>query len=432
MLDMILRHATLPDGRTDIDIGIKDGRFAEIRPALAEAAEHEIDVRGRLATPPFVDSHFHLDSTLSLEPGQANRSGTLLEGIALWAERKKTLSVEDVFERAMTLCCWAIAKGTLAIRSHVDISDDRLLAVDALLEVQARIKPWVELQLVAFPQDGYLRNPNAGKNLAAALDKGVSVVGGIPHFERSAAEGARSVTELCALAAKRGLMVDMHCDETDDPLSRHVETLAAETLAHGLTGRVTGSHLASLHSMDNAYAAKLIPLMAEAGLNAVANPLVNATLQGRHDSYPKRRGMTRVKQLLEAGVNVSFGHDCVLDPWYPLGTHDMLDVAHMGLHLDHMTGTGEMRQAFDAVTVNGAKTLGLAGYGLEPGNSADLVVVQAADPVEALRLKPPRLYVIKAGRVISSTPALISHLELGSQRLAFDFSKRPVFGKKQH
>jgi len=254
-----------------------------------------------------------------------------------------------------------------------------------------------------------------------ALDMGVDVVGGIPHFERTMAQGAESVAALCALAARRGLRVDMHCDESDDPLSRHIESLAFQTQRLGLQGRVTGSHLTSMHSMDNYYVSKLIPLLAEAGVHTVANPLINITLQGRHDTYPKRRGMTRVKELLQAGVNVAFGHDCVMDPWYPLGSHDMLEVAHMGLHVAQMTGTEEMQRLFDAVTINGAKALGLEGYGLEPGCFADLVVLQAGDPVEALRLKPARLFVIRRGKVIAETAAVESRLNLGGQCLSVDF-----------
>jgi cytosine deaminase len=351
-----------------------------------------------------------MDSTLSLGRPRLNESGTLLEGIQLWSELKPHLTVEAIKARALEFCRWAIARGSLAVRSHVDICDDELLAVEALLEVKQEIAPFLDLQLVAFPQDGFLRYPQARENLLRALDKGVDVVGGIPHFERTMAEGAQSVKELCEIAAERGLPVDMHCDETDDPLSRHVESLAYETQRLSLRGRVTGSHLTSMHSMDNYYVSKLMPLMRESGLHVVANPLINITLQGRHDSYPKRRGMTRVKELIAAGINVAMGHDCVMDPWYSLGSHDMLEVAHMGLHVGQMTGTAEMLSCFDAVTRNAAKVMGLEGYGLEPGCHADLVVLQASDPIEALRLKPARLYVVRRGRLIAETPPVMATL----------------------
>ena len=218
-------------------------------------------------------------------------------------------------------------QGLLAIRSHVDVCDDRLLAVEALLEVKKTVAPYIDLQLVAFPQDGYYRSPTAAQNLDRALDLGVDVVGGIPHFERTMADGARSVTALCEIAAKRGLLVDIHCDESDDPISRHIETLTYETQRLGLGGRVAGSHLTSMHSMDNYYVSKLLPLMAEAGVPAIANPLINIVLQGRHDTYPKRRGLTRVPEMQRQGINVAFGQDCIMDPWYSLGRADMLEVA---------------------------------------------------------------------------------------------------------
>lgn len=423
MLDLILRRCSLPTGGDPVDIAVKDGRIAEVRPELQAGAREEIDAAGQLVTPPFVDSHFHMDSTLSYGLPRVNESGTLLEGIALWGELKPTLVADAVKERARRLCRWSIARGTLAIRSHVDTSDPSLLAVQALLEVRAEMKPWIDLQLVAFPQDGVLRVAGGQASLERALDLGVDVVGGIPHFERTMADGADSVRLLCEIAAARGLRVDMHCDETDDPLSRHVESLAYQTQRLGLHGRVAGSHLTSMHSMDNYYVSKLIPLIAEAGLHAIPNPLINITIQGRHDTYPKRRGMTRVKELMAAGVNVAFGHDCVMDPWYPLGSHDMLEVAHMGLHVGQMTGRAEMQACFDAVTVNGAKALGLDGYGLAPGCRADLVILQCRNPIEALRLSPARLQVIRAGTVIARTAPQATELMLGgaAEPVSFDF-----------
>lgn len=344
MLDLIIRNCQLPGvektgtGRF-VDIAVNEGKIVLIDARVNEKSSHEIDAGGNLVTPPFVDSHFHMDSTLTFGLPRMNQSGTLLEGI----------------------------------------------------------------KLVAFPQDGFLRHKGAKENLSAALDMGVDVVGGIPHYERTMQDGAESIARLCRIAADRGLKVDMHCDETDDPMSRHIESLAYETHRLGLQGRVTGSHLTSMHSMDNYYVSKLIPLISEAKLHVVANPLINITLQGRHDSYPKRRGMTRVKELMAARINVAFGHDCVMDPWYPLGTHDMLEVAAMGLHVGQMTGIEEMKNCFAAVTTNGAAVLGLSEYGLEKGNPADLVILQCKDEIEALRLRPARLYVLKAGKMIART-----------------------------
>ena len=422
---MLIRNASLPDGRTGIDLLVADGRIAAVGPALAAPEGVEVvDAGGWLLAPPFVDAHFHLDATLSHGLPRVNASGTLLEGIALWGELKPQLTPEALVERALAYCDWAVARGLLAIRSHVDVCDERLLAVDALLHVKQRVAPYLDLQLVAFPQDGVLRSPGAWANLVRALDRGVDVVGGIPHFERTAEQGAESVKRLCELAAERALPVDMHCDESDDPMSRHVETLAFHTQRLGLQGRVTGSHLTSMHSMDGYYVSKLIPLIAESGLHAVANPLVNITLQGRHDGYPKRRGMTRVPELLVAGVNVAFGHDCVMDPWYSLGSADMLEVAAMGLHVAQMTSQQAMRQCFDAVTVNAARVLGLEGYGLEPGCRADFVLLQARDPVEAIRLRAQRLLVVRGGRVISRMPAATASLALPDRPATVDFTRQ--------
>jgi len=411
-MDLIIRNANLPDGRIGIDIGIKDGKIVALEVALTAKAQKEIDASGYLVSPPFVDAHFHMDATLSLGQPRLNQSGTLLEGIALWGELKPHLTVEAIKERALRYCDLAVARGLLAIRSHVDICDPRLLAVDALLEVRKQVAPYLDLQLVAFPQDGYLRDTGAAKLMETALDLGVDVVGGIPHFERTMDEGKKSVEVLCRIAAERGLRVDMHCDESDDPNSRHIETLTAETVRHGLQDRVTGSHLTSMHSMDNYYVSKLLPLMAEAEMNVVSNPLINITLQGRHDTYPKRRGMTRVPELMDAGVKVAFGHDCVMDPWYSLGSADMLEVASMGLHVAQLTGVEQMKSCFRAVTEIPAAILGLEGYGLEKGCNADLVILQAADPVEALRLKANRLFVIRRGRIISSSATVEAELNL--------------------
>jgi len=363
-----------------------------------------------------------MDATLSYGLPRVNQSGTLLEGIALWGELKPRLTADALIERALAYCDWAVAKGLLAIRSHVDTSDASLLAVDALLQVKQQVAPYLDLQLVAFPQDGVLRSPGGVENLTRALDKGVGVVGGIPHFERTMADGAASVALLCEIAAERGAMVDMHCDESDDPLSRHIETLAAQTVRLGLQGRVTGSHCTSMHSMDNYYVSKLLPLIAEAGVSVIANPLINITLQGRHDSYPKRRGMTRVPELMAQGVNVAFGHDCVMDPWYSLGSADMLEVAQMGLHVAQMTSQAGMRACFDAVTSNAAKVLGLERYGLEVGCDASFVLLQAGDPVEAIRLRATRLKVYRQGKLLAQTPAATAALQLPGRPAQTDWT----------
>lgn len=422
MLDLLIVNAALTGHEDLMDIACRDGRIVEIRPGITTEADRVIDAKGYLVTPPFVDSHFHMDATLSAGLPRGNESGTLLEGIRIWGELKPDLSPEDIKSRAMKLLHWSVAKGNLAIRTHVDTTDPSLMAVDVLLEVREEMKDFVDIQLVAFPQDGVLRAPDGLKLLERALDKGVDVVGGIPHFERTMDQGRESVRMLCEIAAGRGLMVDMHCDESDDPHSRHVETLAFETQRLGLHGRVTGSHLTSMHSMDNYYVSKLLPLMAEAGLHCVCNPLVNMNLQGRHDTYPKRRGLMRVPELMALGINVALGHDDVMDPWYPMGSHDMLEVAHMGAHALHMIGTDGLRRMFRAVTENGARVMGLDGYGMAPGCRADLVVLQASDEIEALRLRPARLWVVRRGRVIARTPEVMASVDLGRGEELVDFT----------
>jgi cytosine deaminase len=423
-VDTVIRNASLPDGRRQIDIAIADGRILDLGPALAVTGAREIDAAGDLVTPPFVDAHFHMDATLSYGLPRVNQSGTLLEGIALWGELKPELTQQALVERALTYCDWAVARGLLAIRSHVDICDDRLLAVEALLEVKKRVAPYLDLQLVAFPQDGILRSPTALDNLKRAIALGVDVVGGIPHFERTMADGAESVRILCEFAAEQGLMVDMHCDESDDPMSRHIETLAYHSNRLGLHGRVTGSHLTSMHSMDNYYVSKLLPLIREAGVAAIANPLINITLQGRHDTYPKRRGMTRVPEMLAAGIDVAFGHDCVMDPWYSLGSGDMLEVAHMGLHVAQMTGQDAMHACFMAVTETPARILGLSDYGLAPGKHADLVILDAGGTVEAIRLRAARRLVMRRGQVVSEAPRAVAMLNLPERPQHIDFRLR--------
>lgn len=423
MLDLLLTNATLPDGRTGMSVAVQDGRIAEIAPGIAGPARETIDAGGYLLSPPFCDPHFHMDATLSYGLPRINESGTLLEGIQVWGELKPQLKAEDMIGRALAYCDWAVARGLLAIRSHVDTSDPSLLPVQAMLEVKKRVAGTIDLQLVAFPQDGVLRTPGGLDNLQRALDLGVDIVGGIPHFERTMAQGAESVKLLCEIAAQRGKLVDMHCDESDDPLSRHIETLAFEAQRLGLQGRVNGSHCTSMHGMDNYYVSKLLPLIAESGVSVVANPLINITLQGRHDTYPKRRGMTRVPELMAAGVNVAFGHDCVMDPWYGMGSGDMLEVAHMGLHVAQMTSQKGIRACFDAVTVNAAKVMHLQGYGLEPGCDASFVLLQAKDVVEAIRLRANRLKVWRKGELLAQTPEVAAEVSVQGRKARVTFGR---------
>ncbi|TKB11775.1 cytosine deaminase [Desulforhopalus sp. IMCC35007] len=421
MLDLIVRNTLLPGQKNPVDLGVLSGKIVEMAPRLDQECNEEFDAGGYLVTPPFVDPHFHMDATLSLGLPRFNESGTLLEGIQIWGELKPDLTAEAIKNRALDLLHWSIARGTLAIRTHVDVTDPSLLAVDVLLEVKKEMQQWVDLQLVAFPQDGLLRSRNGKELLLAALDKGVDVVGGIPHFEKTMEQGREATTWLCELAAKRGLQVDMHCDESDDPLSRHIEHLAYEASRTGLGAKVTGSHLTSMHSMDNYYVTKLLPLIAESGVQAICNPLINIHLQGRQDSYPKRRGLTRVPELLRAGINVAFGHDCVMDPWYPMGSHDMLEVAHMGAHCLQMLGAGQLGDIFSMVTTRAAEVMQLEDYGIEVGKEANFVVLQARSVLDAIRLKPARLAVFRKGVCIAKTPELKAEVRIGVGKRSIDF-----------
>src|SRR5690348_8099477 len=408
-MDLRLVNARTADRPDPHDLGVHNGRLVE--PALdvtgsdkaASEADRTIDLGGRLVTPPLVEPHIHLDAVLTVGQPRPNVSGSLFEGIAVWAERVKDLSVEDVQSRVRQALRWQLANGVQHVRSHVDVCDPELRALRALVELREEVRGLIDLQLVAFPQLG-IRSFDGGEALMRkAVELGVDVIGGIPHYELTREDGVESVRFAFALADEHGLRVDIHCDETDDEHSRFVEVMAAETIRRGMTGRVTASHTTAMHSYNAAYAYRLINNIARAGLHMVTNPLDNAVLQGRFDTGPIRRGHTRVKQLLEAGVNVCVGHDSIMDPWYPLGYGDPLQAAFVLVHLGHMSGDAELRQLQDMITVNPAAALGLDDYGLRVGGPADLVVFDAPTFADALRLVAPRYLVMRAGRVVAQT-----------------------------
>lgn len=403
--DHIIRHAHLHRLRSLVDIAIKDGHFAKIANDLSsESATREIDAVGRLVSPPFIDAHVHLDAVLTVGQPRYNSSGTLLEGIQIWSERKPSLTREDVKSRVLEEIRWEVAQGTLHIRSHVDVCDPALTALRALIEVREEVHDICDLQLVAFPQDGIMSFPNGRELMRKAMELGCDLVGGIPHYEWTRDMGVEDVQYAFALAKEFNRDIDCHCDETDDPLSRFTEVMAADTILQGWQGRVTASHCTAMHSYDNAYAFKLIRLLAGAQVNVIANPFDNVVLQGRFDTYPKRRGITRVKELLAAGVNVALGHDSIMDPWFPLGRGDMLAAAQLALYLCHMSGYEEINDVFDLITTNAAKTLRIQDrYGIEEGKPADFLVLDAPSAFEALRLLPARLYVFKNGREVANT-----------------------------
>lgn len=417
--DLIIRHAQLHRREGLVDLAIEAGRFAKIAPDLSNAtATRELDVAGRLLSPPFIDSHVHLDAVLTVGKPRYNASGTLLEGIQIWSEYKPDLRFEDVKKRALTEIGWEVAQGTLYIRSHVDICDPELTALRALLEVREEVRDICDLQLVAFPQDGILSFPNGRELMRRAMELGCDLVGGIPHHEWTSDMGIEDVHYAFALAKEFNRDIDCHCDETDDPHSRFTEVMAADTLQQGWQGRVTASHCTAMHSYNEAYAFKLIRLLARAQVNVIANPFDNVILQGRFDTYPKRRGITRVKELLAAGVNVSLGHDSIMDPWFPLGRGDMLAAAQLALFLCQMSGYEEIQNVLDLITTNAARTLRIQDrYGIDEGKPADFLILDAPNAFEALRLLPPRLHVFKAGREIASTTPACSLLKrVGDER----------------
>src|SRR5438270_2565657 len=399
MLDLLLRGARLPGEMETRDIGIKDGLISELEPE----ARNSIELGGALVTPALVEPHIHLDAVLTVGEPRHNASGSLFEGIAIWAERVKQLSVEDVKRRVGTVLRWQLANGVQFVRSHVDVCDPDLRAVRALLELREEVGEQMTIQLVAFPQQGIMSFEGGEDLMRRAVDMGVDVVGAIPHFEMTREYGERSVKFAMALAAEKGLRVDIHCDETDDDHSRFVEVMAAETIRLGMGGRVTASHTTAMHSYNNAYAYRLINNLKRAQMHMVTNPLDNSVLQGRFDSYPIRRGHTRVKELLTAGVNVCIGHDSVIDPWYPLGYADPVQAAFVLAHYGQMSGHGELRTLMDMVTWNPASALGLEKYGLLPGCRADLCAFSVPSEMDAIRLIAPRKLVLRGGKIVART-----------------------------
>src|SRR5664279_2306278 len=397
MLDLLLRNAQVRGTSGLTDLGVRDGVFV----AAENEARQTIDVGGRLVTPPLVEPHIHLDAVLTVGQPRPNRSGSLFEGIAVWSERVKDLTADDVKTRVREVLKWQLANGVQHVRSHVDVCDPSLTALRALIELREEVRGQVDLQLVAFPQLGIMSFDGGRELMRKAAELGADVIGGIPHYELTREDGVESVQFSFALAEEFGLLVDIHCDETDDDHSRFVEVMAAETIRRCMSGRVTASHTTAMHSYNAAYAYRLVNNIARAGLHMVTNPLDNAVLQGRFDTGPIRRGHTRVKELMAAGVNVCIGHDSVMDPWYPLGHGDPMQAAFVLAHLGHMSGDSELHQLLEMVTVNPAKALRVDDYGLHVGGPADLVVFDAPTDVDALRLQSPRTLVLRNGQVVA-------------------------------
>ncbi len=418
MFDLLIRQGTVavtPNQgvMADViaDVAVHDGKIVKIAPEIEGEAHQTIEALGCYVSPPFVESHIHLDSALTAGQPRWNQSGTLFEGIEIWGEFKKTLDLEEVKARAIAALKQQASHGVLYVRSHADVSEQNLIALEALLEVRDAVNDWMTLQVVAFPQDGIYGHVQNDGLLETALERGADAVGGIPHYEMTREDGVRSIHRIFELAQKFDCAIDIHCDEIDDEQSRFLEVVAACAVRSGMGAQVTASHTTAMGSYNNAYALKLMGVLKRSKMNFVCNPLINITLQGRTDTYPKRRGLTRVKELWQAGLNVSLGHDCIQDPWYTLGTGNLLDVASMAVHVGQMTGLPEIQACYEMVTWNGAKTLGIADYGIRVGGVASFVVVEAPDPVEAIRRRSSVRAVVSRGRVIvQSQPRVVRWL----------------------
>ncbi|WP_163143977.1 cytosine deaminase [Bacillus sp. 22-7] len=421
---MIIKNAKLRGREGLWNIAIQDGKIHSLTQGESNGSQEILDAAGSLVSAPFIEPHIHLDTTLTAGEPEWNQSGTLFEGIQRWAQRKETLTHEDVKTRAKTALKWQMAQGIQHVRTHVDVTDPSLTALKALLEVKEEMADYVDLQLVAFPQEGINSYPSGAELMEEALKMGADVVGGIPHFEFTREYGVASMKTAFDLAEKYDRLVDIHCDEIDDEQSRFVEVVAAEAYERGLGSRVTASHTTAMGSYNDAYTYKLFRLLKLSNINFVANPLVNIHLQGRFDTYPKRRGITRVKELLEAGLNVSFGHDDIFDPWYPLGTGNMLQVLHMGIHVSQLMGYEQIVNSFDLITNNSAKTLSIEEkYGIEEGKPANLIILDAENEYEAIRRQAAVKYSIRNGKIIAETKPSQTSVVFGEEKLNVDFHK---------
>ena len=406
-MDLIIRNANLPGGRGPVDIAIAGEFILKIAPSIPEKGRQEIDAIGKLVSAPFCDPHLHLDAVLTVGDPRYNESGTLLEGIQIWGERKPYLTKKSLVENAKEAVLWEFANGVQFIRTHADTTDPTLLTVEALLEVKDAVKDLVEIQIVAFPQDAVYTSLDGEKLMRRAMDMGCDVVGGAPHLEYTREDGVKQVEFAFALAEKYGALIDIHCDETGDDQSRFVEVMLKLAMRTDLREKVSASHTTAMHNYNNDYAFKLIGIAARSGVNFITNPYDNSVLQNRTDGYPRWRGHTRVDELEARGVNVSIGHDSIMDPWYPMGTGNMLHAANLLMHFAHMSGYAQIPRLFSMITDNTAKTMQIQDrYGLVEGKVANLVILDAPNEFEAIRLLPVCLYNIRKGKIsLISKPA---------------------------
>lgn len=400
---MLFKNALIENAQATSDFRVEDGRFTAIADLLEPMqGEEVIDLGRKLVLPPFIESHVHLDTCLTAGDPVWNLSGTLFEGIECWGKRKDKLSHNDIRERVHRAVKMYAANGIQFIRTHVDVTDPSLVAMETMVELREELKDVMDIQIVAFPQEGILSYPNGKQLMIDAVKLGADAVGAIPHFEFTREYSVESLNFAMQLAADYDKLVDVHCDEIDDEASRGLETVAARALELELFDKVTASHTTAMHSYNNAYVVRLMRLLKMSKINFVSNPLVNTHLQGRMDTYPKRRGITRVKELTNEGINVSFGHDDIFDPWYPLGTGNLRDVVLMGLHVCQMMGYEDIMNSYKFITSNAAKTLHLGNkYGIEMGRPASFVVLDAENYYDALNTNAVVLGSYKNGRKIA-------------------------------
>jgi cytosine deaminase len=389
-------------GDKRFDMAVSGGKIKKLSPHLSAKGKDEIEARGRLVLPGYYNMHFHLDSVLKIGDPRYNVSGTLWEGIQIWAEVKNKLSETEILSRVERAVKWMAAYGTLWLRTHADTTTANLNTVKALVRGRKELRDLVNIQVTSFPQDGIRTDPGNLERLEKSLELGADNVGMIPHNEWTREDGVKSIEDAFALAKKYNKDIDGHIDETDDPSSRFLEVVAANAVRNKWNGRVTAGHVTASHSWDAAYRYRISSLFARAGITIIANPLINMHLQGRLDSYPRRRGMAPIKQFLSSGVNVALGHDCIMDPWYPLGVGDMLQCLFMAVHVDQMMGQQELADSINLITYNASKAWrNTTEYGLEEGKKANFVLANAYTTIDALRTLGPPLYVVKDGRIIA-------------------------------
>jgi len=422
-MDLIIRNARFKKAQRNVDIGIKNGIFAEIGEHVAANGMHEIDANGKLVSPPFVESHVHLDSALTVGNPRYNQSGTLLEAIDIWGEYKETLTKQTIKENAKEAVKWLIANGVLRIRTHTDSTDPSLMTLEAILELKEEMKEYVDIQVVAFPQDGIFSFDGMDTLLEESLKMGADVIGGLPQVELTREDGIKSIEYVFDLATKYNKLIDIHTDETGDDQSRFTEVIAKYAIECNMPNLVTASHTTAMHNYQNDYAAKLIGNIQRAGMNIVTNPFSNILLQNRLDGYPRKRGTTRVDELLTQGINVSIGNDNIMDPFGPLGKGNMLQAAHMLAHTAHLSGNEQIGELFQMITTNGAKTLNDHGYGIQVGNQADCIILDAADEQEAIRLTSECLYVIRKGKILLETKPATRKLQMDDAEFHIDFKR---------